>query len=174
VSPEETFRRLYEQHYDEVHAFCARRVGWHDADDATSEVFVAAWRRIRHVDDSSARAWLFGVARKVVLNQWRSRSRRTRLLDRVRGLEPTAPPQPETVILRHAEDEEVIKILRQLKPSDQETLRLAAWEELSGPEMAVALGISVSAAQQRLHRAKKRLAKRLKSEPRSDGGDDSA
>ena len=38
---------------------------------------------------------------------------------------------------------------------------LAAWEELTGPEIARALDISVAAADQRLHRAKRRFAKML-------------
>jgi RNA polymerase sigma-70 factor (ECF subfamily) len=153
--------RLYDEHYDEVYAFCARRVGRSDADDAAAEVFSVAWRRIDEVDATSARAWLFGVARKVVLNQWRSSSRRSRLLDKARVAAGTEPERPDTVVVRRAEDEEVLTVLTTMRPADQEILRLAAWEELSGPEIAVALDISTAAAQQRLHRAKKRLARRL-------------
>ena len=158
---EATFVRLYDEHYDEVHAFCARRVGRSDADDAAAEVFSVAWRRIDEVDATSARAWLFGVARKVVLNQWRSTSRRSRLLDKARVIGGASPEQPDTVVVRRAEDDVVLAALATLRPRDQEILRLAAWEELSGPEIAVALEISVSAVQQRLHRARKRLARRL-------------
>ena len=43
-------------------------------------------------------------------------------------------------------------------PSQMSDDVLAAWEELTGPEIARALDISVSAAEQRLHRAKKRFA----------------
>ena len=158
---EATFVRLYDEHYDEVHAFCARRVGRTDADDAAAEVFSVAWRRIDEVDATSARAWLFGVARKLVLNQWRSTSRRTRLLDKARVAGNRHPVQPDTIVVRRAADDEVLTALATLRPADQEILRLAAWEELSGPEIAVALGISVAAVQQRLHRAKKRLARHL-------------
>lgn len=161
---EETFVRLYDEHYDEVHAFCARRVGRGSADDATAEVFATAWRRIDDVDQASARAWLFGVARRVVLNQWRSGARRRRLLDKARTVAGSVPEQPDVVVARRSEDEEVLRILATLRPADQEILRLAAWEELSGPEIAVALDISVAAAQQRLHRARKRLAQRMRRE----------
>jgi RNA polymerase sigma-70 factor (ECF subfamily) len=168
---EEYFVRLYDNHYDEVHAFCARRVGRIDAGDAAAEVFYVAWRRIDEIDASTSRAWLFGVARKVVLNQWRSTSRRSRLLDRARVASGAGPEQPEAVVVRRAEDEVVLAALKELRESDQEILRLSAWEELSGPEMATALGISVSAAQQRLHRAKKRLARRLRDRPDEAGQD---
>ncbi|MEN8238381.1 MAG: RNA polymerase sigma factor [Actinomycetota bacterium] len=164
-SDEATFARLYDEHYDEVHAFCARRVGWSDADDVAAEVFTAAWRRIADVDLSFARAWLFGVARKVVLNQWRSTSRRGRLRERIAGVRPSQPEQPEAIVVRRAEDQDVIAALNDLRASDREILRLAAWEELTGPEIAVALNISLSATQQRLHRAKRRLAALLVPEP---------
>lgn len=164
---EATFVRMYDEHYDEVHAFCVRRVGRDDADDAASEVFAAAWRRIADVDPATARGWLFGVARRVVLNQWRSASRRRRLRDRIKGLgsRPAAPP--ETIVVRRAQDAAVVDTLSQLREADQEILRLAAWEELTGPEIAVALGISLPAVQQRLHRAKQRLAQRLAPQPES-------
>ena len=55
----------------------------------------------------------------------------------------------------------MLNALRRLKVSDREVLMLASWEELTAPEIAHAVGISVSAAEQRLHRAKKRLAKIL-------------
>lgn len=65
-------------------------------------------------------------------------------------------------MVRQAEDEEVLTALRSLKALDREVLMLAAWEELTAPEMADALGISLSAVEQRLHRAKRRLAKVLR------------
>lgn len=161
-----TFVRLYNEHFDEVHAFCARRVGRSDADDVAAEVFAVAWRRIDDVTPGAQRAWIFGVARRVVLNQWRSKSRRARLVERTRATgSGRAPEQPETVVVRRAEDDEVLTALRDLRDADQEILRLSAWEELSGPEIAVVLGISTAAVQQRLHRAKKRLARRLAPEP---------
>lgn len=56
---------------------------------------------------------------------------------------------------------EVLEAVRSLTPKDREILMLSGWDDLSGPEIAKVLGISVSAAQQRLHRAKKRLANEM-------------
>ena len=162
---EDIFKRLYDEHYDEVHAFCARRVGLDDADDAAAEIFAVAWRRIDEVQTETARGWIFGVARKVVLNQWRSRSRRTRLVERVGGTAVRRTDGPDVVVVRRSQDEAVVAVIEQLRPADKEIIQLAAWEELSGPEIAQVLGISTQAAQQRLHRAKRRLAKRLAAVP---------
>ena len=162
---EETFTRVYDAHYDEIHAFCVRRVGRNEADDATAEVFAVVWRRIAEVGPTSTRGWVFGVARKVVLNQWRSKSRRARLRDRLVGTATERSDGPEVVVVRRSEDEAVLAVLDQLRPMDREIILLAAWEELSGPEIGEVLGISTQAAQQRLHRSKRRLAKRLQSAP---------
>lgn len=49
----------------EIRRFCARIVGEREADDATQETYVAAWRALaafRH--ESSARTWLYAIARR--------------------------------------------------------------------------------------------------------------
>ncbi len=161
TSRQQDFARLYDEHYDEIHAFCARRVPWSDADDAAADVFAVVWRRIPDAPSDTPRAWLFGIARNVVRNQWRSAARRSRLFGKVRGLAPEAPPNPESVVVRRSRDERVTAAMRQLSDGDQEILMLSAWEELSGPEIAAVLGIKSNAVQQRLMRARRRLAKSI-------------
>lgn len=160
TSQRQTFSRLYEEHYDEIHAFCARRVPWSDADDAVADVFAVVWRRIDD-DDSNPRAWLFGIARNVIRNQWRSTARRSRLFGKVRGLAPATEQGPEAIVVRRSHDERVIAAVRLLSESDQEILMLSAWDELSGPEIATMLGVTANAVQQRLLRARRRLAKAI-------------
>ena len=158
TTAEQTFARLYEEFYDDVHAFCARRVGWGEADDAAADVFVAVWRRIGEPITTSHRAWLFGVARHVVLNRWRSRDRRRRLIDKVRGVRQHAPPEPDVLVVRREQDEQVVDALNRLSGRDQEVLILSAWDELTAPEIAHVLGIGTAAAHQRIGRARRRLA----------------
>ena len=64
---------------------------------------------------------------------------------------------------------EVVAALRELRPEEQEVLRLAAWEGLTNAELAVALDCSENAATIRLHRARKRLAEQLAKEDRAAG-----
>jgi RNA polymerase sigma factor (sigma-70 family) len=59
------------------------------------------------------------------------------------------------------EDSQVLAAIAKLKPDGREVLRLSAWEALTAPQIAEVLSCSVSAAEQRLHRANKRLAKVL-------------
>jgi RNA polymerase sigma-70 factor (ECF subfamily) len=158
---EARFATLYERHYDGVLAYCTRRIGRTDADDAAADVFAVAWRRLDEVESVVERAWLFGVARGVLANRWRSERRRRGLIGRVSGLRPMPSDSPDEQVVRRAEDEEVLNAVRGLKMMDREVLMLSAWEDLAPREIAAVLGISVVAAEQRLHRAKKRLAKAL-------------
>jgi RNA polymerase sigma-70 factor (ECF subfamily) len=68
------------------------------------------------------------------------------------------PPDPEEVVVRRAELDAVVEALARLKPRDRELLQLAAWEELPHADIAETLGCSVAAVDQRLHRAKGKLA----------------
>jgi RNA polymerase sigma-70 factor (ECF subfamily) len=49
-----------------------------------------------------------------------------------------------------------------LGETDQEILRLHAWEELAHDEIALVLGLSRGAVRVRLHRARRRLAERMR------------
>lgn len=158
-----TFIALYEAHYDELHAFCARRVGPQHASDVTADVFTVAWKRIGDLDIEMPRAWLFGVARGVIRNRWRGNRRRYRLKEKI--LNQPAPPveSADMIAERRETDIEVLKALHRLSKSDQQLLRLSAWDDLTGPEIAEVLDVSLQAVHKRLSRAKARLARQLES-----------
>lgn len=156
-------QKLFRRHYDEVLAYCARRIGRNEAEDAAADVFAIATRRADEIEWATVRPWLYGIARGVLANQWRSQRRRQRLLGLIAGHAPTSDDRPEDLVIRRAEDLGAIKALERMRPADREVLMLSAWEELTGPEIAQALGLSVAAAEQRLHRAKQRFARTLSS-----------
>jgi RNA polymerase sigma factor (sigma-70 family) len=62
---------------------------------------------------------------------------------------------PEEYMVMRDESRLVLQALGNLRPTDQEILRLTIWEELSHGEAAIALDISPGAARQRLHEAKR-------------------
>ncbi|HEY7563582.1 MAG TPA: sigma-70 family RNA polymerase sigma factor [Acidimicrobiia bacterium] len=148
------FDSLFEAHHTAVFRFCLRRLGPADAEDAAAEVFAVAWRRLDQVPEGEpARAWLLGVAYRVVGNQFRGRRRRWRIADRLRmersgGWTITASDTQEGIVL---------EALEQLSGRDRELLRLSAWDGLSRGEIAQLIGIKENAVDQRLHRARSRL-----------------
>lgn len=155
------FEEMYRTRHAHVLTYCGRRLRWHDALEATDEVFLIAWRRCSDVPTPPADLfWLYGVARGVVANHTRGDQRRRRLLGRLQGGgQPVRnAPSPHTESWEH---EVVGRALARLREDDQEVLRLAAWEELAASEIAVALDVSPETARQRLHRARQRLAREL-------------
>lgn len=156
--------QLFESYYDEVLAYCARRIGRSEADEAAAEVFAVAWKRIDEVDPQNIKPWLYGVARRVLSNRWRSLRRWSRLTRRTSSLAAAYAESPEVLIIRREDDQRLIDALDRLSPVDQEVLRLTAWEELTAREVAIAIGISTDAAEKRRQRALKRLARILDSQ----------
>jgi RNA polymerase sigma-70 factor (ECF subfamily) len=159
------FDLIWRSHRLEVLAYCVRRVSAVDAEDACAETFLVAWRRIDAVPaPPDTRLWLYGTARRVLANQWRSVSRRSRLDEKLRSIGMSPVPDHAVLVVQRAEDREVLEAVRALAAKDREIVLLDAWEELSREEIASTMGMTRAAVDQRIHRAYKRLARML--EPR--------
>ncbi len=154
------FEELYSRYFREVLAYCRRRGGPDHAYDAANEVFAIAWRRLADVPAAdAARPWLFVVAKRVLYRQRRGVQRFRRLVEKAGGIRQHGCPDPETIVVQHAEYAAVLEAASRLSSRDREVLNLAAWEGLPHSEIAEILDCSISAVDQRLHRAKQRLAK---------------
>ena len=164
------FEAVYEAHYAAVLAYVRRRSGVAlDAPDVVAETFTTAWRRVSEVPEGdAARAWLYGVARRVLANQRRGNRRRTGLSVRLRTQDPGTVDVEGSVLA--AEDRRtVLAALARLREPDQEILRLAVWEELPHREIASVVGCGEAAVAVRLHRARNRLAREIEKEERRTG-----
>jgi RNA polymerase sigma-70 factor (ECF subfamily) len=127
-------------------------------EDAVSETFLVVWRKSDRIPPGDqALPWLYGVAYRVLTNQWRSAHRRGRLAGKVASLGIGASSLPEDVLILDQEHRQALAAVSALRASEREILRLAFWEELSQADIAVALGITIAAVRQRLYQAKKRL-----------------
>jgi RNA polymerase sigma-70 factor (ECF subfamily) len=66
------FEEVYRRHVDAVFRFALYCAGRHDlAEDITSEVFLALYRRFDDVDDSQLPAWLFTAVKRRAIDHWR-------------------------------------------------------------------------------------------------------
>lgn len=165
-----SFENLYADHHRAVLAYCARRASRADAWDATAEVFAITWRRRADVPNGDgALPWLYAVAMRVLSNQRRSAHRRRELYKRAAHAATPEPSSPDLQLVRHEEEREVIEALSRLRGPDREIIQLALWEELDRADISVVLGVSRNAVDQRLSRAKRRLAKELEHHTRVAG-----
>src|SRR5919197_2878301 len=88
------FERLFEENYAAVRAYALRRVAPDSVADVVQETFLVAWRRPQEVP-ADPLPWLLAVARRVVLREWRSSSRREALSARVASATPRHLNAPE-------------------------------------------------------------------------------
>jgi RNA polymerase sigma-70 factor (ECF subfamily) len=159
TDPDGRFDPLFSAHYEAIYRYCVRRLGTSEAEDATADVFAVAWRRLDSLPDGEAsRAWLFGVAYRVIGNRYRSRRRQSRLASRIEAARIEGGLSESG---RDIEVELLHQALDRLSPSDQELLRLSSWDGLDRGEIAYVLGIKENAVDQRLHRARARLKTRF-------------
>lgn len=169
---EARFRRLYEQQYEALLAYAARRTpDRSEAHDVVSETFLILWRRLDDAPrDEEIPLWLYGVARRVLANRRRSRVRRERLTARLIELADRTSELDEVATARlHAHA--VLTALQTLREQDREVLLLAAWENLTTTEIAAVLDCSENAAAIRLHRARRRLTAACEKETDLGGHD---
>jgi RNA polymerase sigma-70 factor (ECF subfamily) len=76
---------LYREHAGPLHAYVLRLVGGdrHQAEDVVQETFVRAWRQADQWDPAArtVRPWLVTVARRIVIDGYRSRQARPQEVD---------------------------------------------------------------------------------------------
>jgi RNA polymerase sigma factor (sigma-70 family) len=150
------FEALFASYGPDIVAYC----GWRaesasDAQDAVSEVFLAAWRRLDELPGGdAARVWLYATARRVIANQRRSSRRRSALHQRLAAEAATAAGPPSAA----ADEAAAVRAaLARLGPADREVLLLAEWEGLSPTQIAAVAGCLTVTVRGRLHRARRRF-----------------
>ena len=169
TSAVEWFDQLFVAHSADLYRFAIRRtVSRQDAEDLVAEVFTVAWRRLEDLPTGDeTRLWLFGTARLVLQNQWRSRRRQRHLLERLRRTATAEESNEQLAGLDGTTD--VGDAMSHLADRDREVLLLAAWEGLAPQEIAVVLDVSAETARKRLQRARSRLRKTLQSDDGATG-----
>jgi RNA polymerase sigma factor (sigma-70 family) len=159
VDPDRSFERIYRRHRREVYGSVLRDVRDPDeAEDVTQAAFLNAFRAMRRGDrPETPRAWLLTIARNVVRRQARLRSERPQEVeldadsDLLVSLEETEGSASADI---HA-------ALRRLTDAQREAILLREIQGRSYAEIAFELGLSVSAVETLIFRARRALAEEL-------------
>ncbi|MAT72133.1 MAG: hypothetical protein CMJ58_21715 [Planctomycetaceae bacterium] len=153
---ESAMSELVATHGPVLHRLVGRLSGWAaDADDLLQDVLITAWRKAsRYRGSGSLEGWL----RRLAVNRCHSRLRAISQLKR----RFASSPDLHAVAVEEAHvatdrEEALAAALAKLRQADRSVLVLYYMEELTGEEVAAALGIQVGALHARLSRARGRL-----------------
>lgn len=157
------FERLYEANSHLILSYALRRAdSAADAADVVSETFLVAWRRLEDVPEGErARLWLYGTARRVLSNHYRSKHRARKLSERVQGEVLRTVAQLDADPDTGPDGDAIAAAFSRLKDDDREVLTLVGVEELDREQVAEVLGCSRANVRLRLHRARRRFAHEL-------------
>jgi RNA polymerase sigma-70 factor (ECF subfamily) len=148
---------IYDEHADAVFRFAYRMTGeTAQAEDVVQDCFLALSRGAAAYDPArgTMRAFLLGVARRILLRRWREQSRFEALED--------GDAAVETLDIDGLEIADAVAAgVQALPPLQREALVLAEYEGMTMNEIAQAAGASVGVVKARLHRARENLRKSL-------------
>lgn len=163
-SQREAFASFFREVLDDLVRFCARRVSESLAEDLAAEAMTIAWRRVDELpeDRGERRAWVFTIARNLMLNSARDVNR-SRVLA-VRLARETVVDVPGADVLAVARAE-FGRAWRLLSDRHREALALSVWDGLTSQQAAFVLGISPIAYRLRLARARAALNGHLGAHP---------
>lgn len=163
----EALSEAYRQHSRLVYTLALRGLGApHDAEDATQQVFVSAWKGRHSIDPDrgSLGGWLVGITRHVVADMHAQRARTTRNLLAVGSrVEPPDPPLDAAVVAELV----VAHALDGLGEPRRTIVRLSILEERTHGEISESLGMALGTVKSHVRRGLLQL-RRTMEEVRND------
>ena len=155
---------LFARHHTEIYAYLTRMLRDPElAADLTQDAFVKAYRAFETLEDPGhARAWLYQIAHRVALDDIRRRKiiRFLPWTGESRGSSPSA----EHLVMETRLSGELQRAINRIPERQRAALLLAEVHDLTGLELAAALGVSHVAARALLTRARESLRQALAEE----------
>ncbi|WP_078900787.1 sigma-70 family RNA polymerase sigma factor [Streptomyces sp. SBT349] len=153
---DQLMRALHDEHAAALWSFALHLTGGDRAraEDVTQETMLRAWRHPGVLDQStrSARSWLFTVARRIVIDGWRSAAARAEIFTDELP-EQAVPDDTERAVQGWL----VADALTELSERHRAVLVLCYFQGLSVAEAAARLGIAEGTVKSRTHYALRAL-----------------
>lgn len=161
----DAFDELIVRWYEPVWRYAVRLTGDEDAArDVAQDVWLRVLRGIARLrDGSKLRAWLFGIARRTLMDRLRDQY----AAPRVEDIDVADIAEKEELL--DDREEELLALRRELGRLpllEREALTLFYLKELSLAEVAEVLGVPIGTVKSRLFRARKLLRNELEAEGR--------
>jgi RNA polymerase sigma-70 factor (ECF subfamily) len=155
---------LFAKHHSEIYAYLVRMLRDTElAADLTQDAFVKAYRNYETLEKpDNARAWLYQIAHRVALDELRRR-KIVRFLPWT-GESRGAAPSAEHIAMELRLSGDMQRALARIPERQRAALLLAELHDLTGLELAAALGVSHVAARALLTRARESLRQALTAE----------
>ena len=168
-SGDRTFiEQLFALHHAEIYAYILRMVRDEDvAADFAQDTFIKAYKAQDSLEDrAKARAWLYQIAHRVVLDEMRRR-RIVRFMPWT-GDNYGSAPSAEHLAMEMRLSGPLARALARIPERQRAALLMAEVNDLTGLELAGALGVSHVAARALLTRARESLRQALADERRQE------
>jgi RNA polymerase sigma-70 factor, ECF subfamily len=165
---EQAFLEFYRRHQSIVYRFALQMSGKTAiAEEATQDVFVALMDSAQRYDSKrgSARAFLYGIARNVVLHTLEREKPYVAALDDLAGDYEERVASARDIVSDMAQNERLEtlrKAVLALPPAYREVVVLCDLHERDYAEAATALGCAIGTVRSRLHRARALLAEKMR------------
>ncbi len=169
---QDAFVEAYRSYYPRIFAYVYSRIGNVEiSKDLVAEVFEKAYVKGHTVREPAAYVtWLFTVANRVVVGNYRRLVRESRGMDNIKESLQLSDHRsdPEATALRHEEASNLMRHVRRLPLRGQDLLALKFDGELSYAEIGCVLQMSIVNVRVSIFRALKRLRMMFEDEERLD------
>jgi RNA polymerase sigma-70 factor (ECF subfamily) len=156
VSDADLLRALHDEHAGALWSYAVRLTGGDRAraEDVVQETLLRAWRHPQVMDQShtSARGWLFTVARRIVIDDWRTARNRHEIVTAEPPEQRVADPMEQTI-----DAQLVATAFRKLTPEHRDVLLETFYRGSSVAQAAQRLGIPPGTVKSRTHYALRAL-----------------
>ncbi len=158
----EDFEKLYKEYYPRVYAFLFKLC--HDremAEEMTQDTFYELYKSI-HKYNGSCKLFTFiaSIAKNVYYKYMRKKRIEYIDIELIKEIQDSRDT-PEEACLRSVRSAEIRRVIDMLPKNYRDVVVLRVYADLAFPDIAEALGISVSSAKVIFHRAKKIISEEL-------------
>ena len=151
------FRAFYKEHRDRLFAYLMRSTGdYYLSGDILQESFTRYLEK--YGDEGENPALLYTIARNAVVDGYRKQGRDKQLVDELE----LSQPNPETHMMVREDYRRVLAAMQKLEPEERDILSLVVSSGLPYREIARIAGTSEANVKVRVHRARVKLKKMMR------------